>query len=309
MVWSATGRSGTAAAGGVIRASWLHRPHPLADHPLQLDGVDRLGQEVVHPDGQTALALALQRGGGHRDDRHPALARLDPTDLPGGVVPVHPRHPAVHQHGGVLVRPGQPLDRLDAVVGDVDGAAHVLEQPGRDHLVDRVVLDDEHPGAEAGPVRPIGGGYDGRRADHRHQGVAQLGVPHRLAQPGPDAGGVDVASGDRLLGGEQHHRQPRQRGVVAHLAGQPEAVGARHHLVEQCGVEGLARLGRLAESGQRVVGRGDRHRPRVPGRQLLLEDEPVGLVVVDDEHPATGQVVDRVRGADAQRHRRCRAAP
>ena len=37
------------------------------------------------------------------------------------------------------------VDRLDAVDGDLGGVADALEQSDGDHLVDLVVLDDQHP--------------------------------------------------------------------------------------------------------------------------------------------------------------------
>ena len=147
-------------------------------------GVDGLGEVVVHAGLEAALALALQRGGGHRDDRHPLAGGLVRADLPGRVEAVEPRHPAVHEHHGVPVRPGQPLDGGDPVVGEVDGAAQVLQQAGRDHLVDRVVLDDEHPYAEVrAGARPAGrGAGSGRGASTPSERVVQLDLAHRLAR-------------------------------------------------------------------------------------------------------------------------------
>ena len=118
---------------------------PLVQHPLDPRGVDRLGEEVVHAGLQAPLPLALEGRGGHRDDRHPLAGLLLGPDRPGRGEAVHPRHPAVHQHGGEAVAGGEGGDRLHAVGGDLGVEAGVLEHADGDHLVDVVVLDHEDP--------------------------------------------------------------------------------------------------------------------------------------------------------------------
>ena len=116
--------------------------------------------------------------------RTPAGSLL--ADRAGGRVAVHPRHPAVHEDRGVPVALGQGLHGLDAVDGDVGGESRALEQPDGHHLVDLVVLDDQHP---------VGGGRGGDRASGHERLVA--GVAGRRAEDGGEPEGA--ASADLAL--------------------------------------------------------------------------------------------------------------
>jgi hypothetical protein len=120
------------------------RAHPLAQHRLELVGRHRLGDVVVHAGLEALLAVALHGARGHRDDRDAAgAARLALADLARRLVAVHPRHLAVHQHGVVAAaRAGR--ERLLAVLGELDAEAQLLEDLGRDLLVDLVVLGHQH---------------------------------------------------------------------------------------------------------------------------------------------------------------------
>jgi hypothetical protein len=65
----------------------------------QLSRSNRLGDVVIHPRGQAALAVALHGMGGHSDNRQ-ALACVSFSDPDGGgrLESVHFRHLYVHQH-------------------------------------------------------------------------------------------------------------------------------------------------------------------------------------------------------------------
>ena len=66
---------GTRRLRGVVRAGEVFRPMiglgPASQHGFQCLEVDRLGDVVIHPDGQATLPILGQRAGGHRDDRYP----------------------------------------------------------------------------------------------------------------------------------------------------------------------------------------------------------------------------------------------
>jgi hypothetical protein len=72
---------------------------PSLQRGEELEVVERLGDEVVHPRFQAALPLAGHRVGGHRDDRQRGDAGIGVApNVLGGFVAVHDRHLAVHQH-------------------------------------------------------------------------------------------------------------------------------------------------------------------------------------------------------------------
>ena len=204
--------------------------------------------------------------------------------------------------------PAAAVDRLDPVVGDLDRAAEVLQQAGRHELVDRVVLDDQHADAERRAAPRRRGrrrARRGRRATTPTRASCSSEWRTGLLERGVDARPSRAACGaDALVGGEQQHRRAAPRsGSARDPAGQLEPVGARHHQVEQRDLERAAapRRPRAARPAPR--------RPRRPrparicqAASCSVEDEAVGLVVVDDEHPAAAQ---QLRGAGA----RGRAAP
>jgi hypothetical protein len=62
-------------------------------------GVKRLGQVIIHARSQTARDVSRESGGGHRNDRDPALARVgQPPNVLRGLKAIHDGHLAVHQH-------------------------------------------------------------------------------------------------------------------------------------------------------------------------------------------------------------------
>ena len=73
------------------------RLEPLAERREQHRHVDRLGDVIVHPGLEAALALAGHRVRGHRDHWRHGIAPVAP-DLARGLESVHHRHLAVHQH-------------------------------------------------------------------------------------------------------------------------------------------------------------------------------------------------------------------
>jgi len=103
-----------------------------------------LGDEVVHPRRQTAVARAVR---GHGDDRHVArpltrvLAFLR-SNAPGGIEAVEVRHTAIHQDGGVPM----PCDRFhgrQTVDRDVGVASELFQQTHGEQLVDPVIVGHE----------------------------------------------------------------------------------------------------------------------------------------------------------------------
>ena len=64
----------------------------------QLVHSDRLAEVVVHPRGQTGLALLLHGAGGRRDDVRPSPLWPSLVDAACGLQPVHRRHLHVHEH-------------------------------------------------------------------------------------------------------------------------------------------------------------------------------------------------------------------
>ena len=142
-------RHGCLRFRGVVHCSSPFRPfQPVRQCSRESSRVDGLREVVVHARGQAALALALDGGGGHRDDGHPVVG-LAVADLAGGGVPVEDRHLHVHEDRvpatlGPGVHPGA------AVVDDAVLVAQELQDAARDHLVHRVVLDDEDA-ATGGP--------------------------------------------------------------------------------------------------------------------------------------------------------------
>jgi len=93
------------------------------------------------------LSIAFDRAGGERDNRRSSTrADFAPADLGGGLEPVHFRHLAIHENDAVFAGL-VAFERLDAVAGGVDLATGVFEQRRGDFEVDRVILDEQHPGS------------------------------------------------------------------------------------------------------------------------------------------------------------------
>ncbi len=229
---------------------------------------------------------------------------------PGGLLPVETGHPAVHQDQLVVVARGQALEGLLAVDGDVDLAAQALQQAGRDQLVDRVVLDEQHPHRVV-DVLAVPGRDEVHPTERAQHGAAQVVAAHRLVEHrGPPAA--------HRLGGlvgcgvvEQHQRgTPRTR-----AARECVRVRSQQRPVDQHEVVGRARrLGvKQGERGRLDVTHAEDG--RAPGAELDLQGPQRRLVVVRDQHPVAvehlvvgerlgGRCPGRGRGRGApQRHR------
>ena len=91
-----------------------------------------------------------------------------------------------------------------------------------------------------------------------------------------------------------------RRGILQNPFGDREAVEARHVTVQQHDVVGVVLEGRFSERLECALsalrGRG----PHAPAVNHLAQDEAVRGVVVDDQHPKSGQcrLIDRLRDAD-----------
>ena len=111
-----------------------------------------------------------------RSARAAGPARFALADVPGGGVAVHHRHLAVHQHevDRLARRAGRaPARRRSASMTSTPSDCSISS---RDHAVDLVVLDDQHP-ARPGPRR-----RRGRRARSRSTAAARRDRIDRQAQ-------------------------------------------------------------------------------------------------------------------------------
>ena len=113
-----------------------------------------LGEIVVHPCGQTPVAIALHGVGGQGDDRDACRLLLPFPFADGGCggEAIHDGHLAVHEHDAIGMCGGEGAG-LPAIFRAVYVVTEQFEQPHRDLAVDRIVFDQEH----RGPVRV---GYD-----------------------------------------------------------------------------------------------------------------------------------------------------
>ena len=148
----------------------------LHNEPLEIQQLVRLRHEPFHPDLARPLQRRVRHVGADRQHRHPgshhpprpltttallvliAAVRAVPLpacpvqgqDLLGGFVPVHGRHPQIHQHDvdrPFAARPtinGHLPDGLPAIVGLVDvGVAEFGEHADEELAVDFVVFGHE----------------------------------------------------------------------------------------------------------------------------------------------------------------------
>ncbi len=230
------------------------------------------------------------------------------ADRAGGVEAVEPGHPAVHQHGGVPVPSGQPLHGLDAVVDHVDGAAEVLEQPGRDHLVDGVVLDDEDPHARRGRARPPRAGracgdLAGEGVDER---VEQLDWRTGLVRHSRDAGraGGIAGRGGWLDDSSSRCRLPSAEPArIARASSRPSTSGSSRSRTATS--NGLSSAAADAERGQRLVGGGDGRPAACPRRRAVRRGSAGSSRCRRRPAPgARGAGRGRPRGRSAARTRR-----
>jgi len=71
--------------------------------------------------------------------------------------------------------------------------------------------------------------------------------------------------------------------MLADVAGELQTVPARHLVIEDSELERIAGADRRVEHLQRLLGIGRAAEPHAPGREQVLEDLAVGVVVVDDQ--------------------------
>ena len=207
---------------------------------------DRFGDVVVHPGVQASLAIVLHRVGGQRDDARPRRAvTLD--DGSCRLQAVHFWHLHVHQDD-VVHRFADRGYRLRAVVRDVGGVAHSLEQLQHELLVDGVVLGEQDP--QRVPFREVGWHID---TPLRGSGLRRRGSADQFGERGVQGGGferLDQVAGEpgvsvpRVAANLMSHRreeQQRQRLgrslARTDLGGELEAVHHRHHQVEHSHIE------------------------------------------------------------------------
>ena len=91
---------------------------------MELGGIDRLAQIVVHAGGQTLLPHAAHGVGSHRDNRQCGIAVVA-TDQGGGFIAPHDRHLDIHEHQ-IIVRAEYGGHRLLAIGRKVGNQPHVL---------------------------------------------------------------------------------------------------------------------------------------------------------------------------------------
>ena len=118
-------RSGSPAVSRIA-----HGLQPGPQGREQLLRVDRLRQVVPRARLEAALAVALHRLRGHRDDRQ-VLAAGELADLAHGLQAVHLRHHDVHQHDVDVGLALHDLDRVAAVVGGEDAPCRSPRAPSR----------------------------------------------------------------------------------------------------------------------------------------------------------------------------------
>ncbi len=98
----------------------------------------------IHAGGDAILAILAHDIGGERDDGQafaPLLA-LELANAPGGGEAVHDGHLAVHEHG-VVVRLGEALQGIRAIVGEGDIGREFLQQVLGHALVHGIVFDQQ----------------------------------------------------------------------------------------------------------------------------------------------------------------------
>jgi len=106
---------------------------------------DRLGQIVVCPGGEAALAIAFQRMRGDRDDRQvTAGAAFAFADCRDRFTAAHLGHLHVHQHQ-VEGRAVERLQRQPAVFSERHHVPGLRQQPHGDALIHGVVFRQQDP--------------------------------------------------------------------------------------------------------------------------------------------------------------------
>ncbi len=247
------------------------------------------------------------------------LARPDRAD---GLEAVHLGHLQVHQHDVEPAGADRP-QRPGAVGDDDDRVPQALEHAHGHLLVDRVVLGQEDAQRRAPRVRG-GGGPSAPASPAGDRGPVSLGRtgPSSGRRRGPTGG--PAWSGRRRSGGRGDVRRPRGRRrrsaagggprrsrsrLAADPPGQADPVDPGHHAVDQRGGERMPLRGGVAEGIERLDGPRDGRRPGAPARQDLLEDQPVGGVVVHDQDRQVLQAAAGPRRGRDGRRRRSIARP
>jgi hypothetical protein len=139
-------------------------PKIPAEAIRQLAGHNGLAQVRVHAGGHAVITVFAHHIGGERNDGHSlaeAILALQFTDAGGGGESVHDGHLAIHQHD-IERTLREALQSLGPVVRDRDLAGQFLQQPVRDALIHRIVLDQEDAVSAKG-------GLGARRGGRAHQ--------------------------------------------------------------------------------------------------------------------------------------------
>ena len=152
-------------------------------------------------------------------------------------------------------------------------------------LVDDVVLGEQDPQRLGDRRSGLGGTYHrarGGRAlgEDRPECVAELGELQGLEEHRRNVVALAQVGGELPGGREQNDRQRPGFWQLPQLARQRETVHARHLVVEQGHVVGIA----LSDPRERFRGRLGVAAEHAPLRGLQLQQTTIGGVVVDDEH-------------------------
>ena len=167
---------------------------------------------IIHPRGQDLLPIPGHGVGGHGDHWQVAQARLLPQPAGGGVA-VHDRHLTVHENAveGLVGQPGQGLR---AVVGHLDLDAVARQQLPGQFLIDRIVLDQQDPGAGEGGRGLLGLGIALHgpalaplAGEGQDDGVEEGGGRRRLGEdPGDGQAGAGLQGLLPPMGRDHDHR-------------------------------------------------------------------------------------------------------
>ena len=192
---------------------------------------ERLCHVIVHPRGETVLAVALDRARGQRDDWDMAIRRrLLLADRRGRLEPVHLGHLAIHENEAELAI-GVALERLLAVGRGNHVAAETFQHADCDFEIDQIVLDEQDRCAGNAVrwrsdrlPRRIGAAFP------RGKAGAQRRLADRPAQPADDQLADIIDFLDFLVTrGQQHQPQTGDCRVGLDLARQrgPVQIGQR----------------------------------------------------------------------------------
>ena len=124
--------------GSVRSASGYPSPQDLGD----LVHTYRLCDVVVHASRETPRTVPVHGGCSHGDHGRVTVRALDTANLGGGLVTVHLRHLAVHEHSVVASRLHR-RDRFSAIVGDDVAVTQFREHLRTHQLVHLVVLHEQ----------------------------------------------------------------------------------------------------------------------------------------------------------------------